>query len=478
MLCCGTYEGHLIGWGLSTRPTGLCATLEIAQRVHEGKVTCLASAARQLSSGGADESARVFDLRGRRAVGSLQQHSGTVQCQAYVPPGRSLLTGGADGGIIVWRCSDWVSLLAMRGHKGGVSALAAHPSGRLALSLGRDLTLRLWDLTKGRQVHQQALPQGAGEGREALWSADGARFYVLFDSCVCVFSGGDGELLARLAPPPGRAVGALAATPRLNAMCLLRGAGGEALAVACEGQDVLLWDVARCSAAGAPCAVLPTGHDKRVRALAALAVPPAAASGSAGAGGGAAGAPAGGAGKRKKREEEEEDEEEEEEEETEEDGEEEDGDEDEDEDEEDEGAGQGGAGAGARPAPAPSGLARLSAESVHFSIAGAAASASAAAQPPLLLATFGGDGEARLWDGGALAAALARVGSGGAAAAAAAAAAARPGKKGKKGAAAAAPAEPAAQPPTPLVEVLAVQHLAVLKAAMGTRPTCAVGTAV
>ena len=101
MLALGTYEGHLVGWcmrcsgGGSDGAAALRATLEIAQRTHEGKVTCLASASRMLASGGVDESVRVFDLRMRRSLGSLQQHNGSVQCQAFVAPGRALLTGGA-----------------------------------------------------------------------------------------------------------------------------------------------------------------------------------------------------------------------------------------------------------------------------------------------------------------------------------------------------------------------------------------------
>lgn len=35
----------------------------------------------------------------------------------------------------------------------GVTFIAVHPSGKLALSLGKDLTLRTWNLVKGRPAY-------------------------------------------------------------------------------------------------------------------------------------------------------------------------------------------------------------------------------------------------------------------------------------------------------------------------------------
>lgn len=267
----GTYEGHLVGWSFTTEAVSstesrVTAKLEVAQRVHEGKVTCLAASSRYLCSGGVDESVRVFDLRTRRSVGVLQQHSSTVNCMAMVPPGKVLLTGGEEGNIIVWRCGDWVSQLVMRGHKGGVTALASHPSGRLALSLGKDSTLRLWDLTKGRQVHSQSIPR---DSRGAQWSHDGSRFYIHYDTQVGVYNGEDGSELLVLTPPHGRGVGGLSTTPRINALQLIRPpSGGEFIAAGCEGGDVIIWDADLCSPEGAPTpGILATGHDTRVRGM-------------------------------------------------------------------------------------------------------------------------------------------------------------------------------------------------------------------
>ncbi len=254
--------------GISSAQSRVTAKLEVAQRVHEGQVTCLCASSRYLCSGGVDESVRVFDLRTRRSVGVLQQHSSTVNCMAMVPPGKVLLTGGEEGNIIVWRCGDWVSQLVMRGHKGGVVALASHPSGRLALSLGKDSTLRLWDLTKGRQVHSQGIPANS---RGAQWSKDGSKFFIHYDTQVGVYNGEDGSELVALIPPPGRGMGGLSSAPRINTLKLLAfsPSQGEFIAVGCEGGDVIVWDVKLCGSGVSPPSpgVLATGHDIRVREL-------------------------------------------------------------------------------------------------------------------------------------------------------------------------------------------------------------------
>ena len=67
--------------------------------------------------------------------------------------GRRQVSGSDDGEIIVWRSKDRECLLNLRGHTGGVVDLDVHPSGRVLLSCSRDSTLRLWDLTRGKQLH-------------------------------------------------------------------------------------------------------------------------------------------------------------------------------------------------------------------------------------------------------------------------------------------------------------------------------------
>jgi hypothetical protein len=412
-----TYDGHLVCWCVRPTPSSngaYTATLEVALSCHNGSVPSLAGwsargGACTLASGGADEAVRVFDLRARRSVGALLQHNGTVTALAFVAPGRTLLSGGEDGSIIVWRAGDWCSLLTMAGHRGRIEALAPHPSGRVALSLGRDATLRLWDLTKGRQAHAQPARPG---GRAAAWASDGGRFFILYDSAVGVHEGGDGAEVAMLAPPEGRACGALSSVPRLHCMALLPlPRGGQAVAVGAEGGDVLLWDAAGVGAEGAAtCVVLPTGHVPRVRALAALQLLCGEGGGGGGDGGGSGGSGGGGSG------------------------------------------GGGGGGSGAAPAPEPpKGLAKLSAESVAIEL-------SSEAGAGMALVTVGSDGVVHVWDARALGAQLA---------------AARAGAKKLKGAGG--KARESGGSSVGALVLAGVAPVATLRAAHNTRPTGVVG---
>ena len=43
--------------------------------------------------------------------------------------------------------------------RGGVNSLAIHPSGKLALSAGHDMSLRTWNLIKGRVAYTTNMKQ-------------------------------------------------------------------------------------------------------------------------------------------------------------------------------------------------------------------------------------------------------------------------------------------------------------------------------
>ena len=277
--------------GASSASGRVRATLACAFGAHEeGALFCIAAPAsvggssgrlsRVLATGGGDETVRVWDARSRRAVGTLLKHKGSVGALTFVAPrGEALLSGGDDGVIIVWRTSNWTALIEMRGHVGRVNAIAPHPSGRLALSLGADSTLRLWDLTKGRSAFVTKTDMC---GTALLWwPSTGARFYVLYDKYIDEHDGASGEKTRRFTPPEGYACGALAATPRLNAMLLIKSRGNKhLLAAGAEGGDVVLWDISDCdeSTLIPPVMVLRTGHALRVRSLACVNIAPAASS--------------------------------------------------------------------------------------------------------------------------------------------------------------------------------------------------------
>ena len=133
-----------------------------------------------LVSGGTDEVIKVWDLRRKKEVGSLEGEAagnfnistfvlartdaavtaGTITCLRFVAQRNILLAASTDSAITMYRVRDWVLLRALKGHKGRVNSIDAHPDGRVALSVGQDKMLRMWDLVAGKAVATMKVGEG------------------------------------------------------------------------------------------------------------------------------------------------------------------------------------------------------------------------------------------------------------------------------------------------------------------------------
>lgn len=84
----------------------------------------------------------------------LTTHGGVVNHIRFTPDATHLLSAGGDGKLAATRAGSWVAEgLWKSPHNGkSVNHITIHPSGKLALTLGADLTLKTWNLIKGRQV--------------------------------------------------------------------------------------------------------------------------------------------------------------------------------------------------------------------------------------------------------------------------------------------------------------------------------------
>jgi WD40 repeat protein/anti-sigma factor RsiW len=83
-----------------------------------------------------------------------QRHWGQVQSVAYSPDGKLIASGGTDGGdtvIRIWDAATMREQTVLIGHSRPVSGLAFLPDSRRLLSGSWDGTLRLWDLTTGKE---------------------------------------------------------------------------------------------------------------------------------------------------------------------------------------------------------------------------------------------------------------------------------------------------------------------------------------
>ncbi|BGP52546.1 Protein mak11 [Rhodotorula sphaerocarpa] len=134
-----------------------------------------------LVSAGTDEVIKVWDLRRRKEMGSLEgDTTGTINCMRFVPQRNMLMVASSDSTIALYRVRDFVLLRALKGHKGRVNAMDAHPDGRVALSVGVDRMLRMWDLVAGKSV-------ASLQGDVVRWNTNGSKFAVICNNELTVY---------------------------------------------------------------------------------------------------------------------------------------------------------------------------------------------------------------------------------------------------------------------------------------------------
>lgn len=84
----------------------------------------------------------------------LTTHNGMVNHLRFTPDATHLFSTSSDGSLSATRTGSWISEQLWKSPHNGkaVTHVSIHPSGKLALTLGADLTLKTWNLIKGRQV--------------------------------------------------------------------------------------------------------------------------------------------------------------------------------------------------------------------------------------------------------------------------------------------------------------------------------------
>ncbi len=102
------------------------------------------SADGSLLAAGEDSAVRVWDLSAARELAVLKGHAGKVAAVAFAPDGKRLVSGGEDGTVRVWEVASGKELAALKGHRGRVHAVAFAPDGKTVASGGADKGVRLW----------------------------------------------------------------------------------------------------------------------------------------------------------------------------------------------------------------------------------------------------------------------------------------------------------------------------------------------
>src|SRR3984893_17667338 len=78
-------------------------------------------------------------------------HSGGVGAVAFSLDGRHIVSGSGDKTLRLWEVTSGREITRFEGHSAAVRALAFSPDGRHLVSASGDRTLRLWEVASGRE---------------------------------------------------------------------------------------------------------------------------------------------------------------------------------------------------------------------------------------------------------------------------------------------------------------------------------------
>lgn len=137
-------------------------------------------------SAGADKTIKVWDLKRRRLVKSLNGHSQTIQTVALSDDLRLAVSGSWRGTLRVWDLCVGECIAILTGHENVITGVALLPAERQAITVSWDKTVRKWDLAARRcsslsNIHngpitclsmsgdRQSFVTGASDGQIVLW---------------------------------------------------------------------------------------------------------------------------------------------------------------------------------------------------------------------------------------------------------------------------------------------------------------------
>ncbi|HEV3203087.1 MAG TPA: WD40 repeat domain-containing protein, partial [Gemmataceae bacterium] len=184
------------------------------------------------------------------ALRPFEGHTGHILAIAFAPAGNQAISGSEDNTVRLWDLTGGREIRCCEGHTGEVLAVAFSTDGKRALSGSMDRTVRLWDLTSGRELRRF---EGPTERISSVaFSPDGKRALSgSWDQTLSLWNLETGKELMRLGGHAGY-ISTVAFSPD----------GRQALSGSYD-RTVRLWDLT----SGKPVRVF-DGSDKEIYAVA------------------------------------------------------------------------------------------------------------------------------------------------------------------------------------------------------------------
>ncbi|KAJ7441009.1 hypothetical protein B0H11DRAFT_2292493 [Mycena galericulata] len=97
---------------------------------------------------------KVVALRNSGSQLLLLKHDMGIKSVCFSPDGVQAITGSDDNTVRIWDLSTGKELHKLEGHEGSVNSVSFSPDGLHAISGSDDNTVRIWDVSTGEQLHK------------------------------------------------------------------------------------------------------------------------------------------------------------------------------------------------------------------------------------------------------------------------------------------------------------------------------------